>query len=43
VETISTDLREFCEKHVHRQPHQYWANPTERARAYVSRYDPPWL
>jgi hypothetical protein len=43
VETISSDLREFCEKHVHRKPCQYWADPTERARAYVGRYDPPWL
>ncbi|MGW6200662.1 hypothetical protein ACWF0M_31260 [Kribbella sp. NPDC055110] len=43
VETISSDLQEFCERHVHRQPHQYWADPTERARAYVSRHDPPWL
>jgi hypothetical protein len=43
VETITIDLREFCEEHVHRQPHQYWADPTERARAYVARYDPPWI
>jgi hypothetical protein len=43
VDTITSNLREFCEAHVHRQPHQYWADPTERARAYVARHAPPWL
>lgn len=40
--TITVGLAEFCEQHYHRMPHQYWRNPSQRARAYVGRHQPPW-
>ncbi|MEV6526573.1 hypothetical protein AB0M43_32040 [Longispora sp. NPDC051575] len=39
---ITSSLAEFCDRHTHRMPHQYWADPLPRARAYVSRHVPPW-
>ena len=39
---ITTGLAEFCAQHYSRMPHQYWSDPTERARAYIGRFPPPW-
>ncbi|WP_412538061.1 hypothetical protein R8Z50_19595 [Longispora sp. K20-0274] len=39
---ITVSLDEFCERHQHRKPHQYWADPRPRALAYVTRFGPPW-
>lgn len=39
---VTTDLGQFCQDHHHRMPHEYWDDPRPRARAYVSRYPPPW-
>ncbi|MGV9214261.1 hypothetical protein ACTFTM_20580 [Micromonospora sp. RB23] len=41
--TITEDLAEFCDKHRHRLPDEYWQDPFPRARRYVGRYTPPWL
>jgi hypothetical protein len=40
--TITVGLAEYCERHYSRMPHQYWHDPTERAREYVVRHRPPW-
>ncbi|MFU8875031.1 hypothetical protein [Micromonospora sp. SL4-19] len=39
---IIEGLAEFCEKHHHRMPNQYWHDPILRARDYLGRYLPPW-
>ncbi|WP_406081358.1 hypothetical protein [Micromonospora sp. NBC_00858] len=39
---ITDSLAEFCEKHHHRMPNQYWHGPLPRAHDYVGRYTPPW-
>ncbi len=42
IELTST-LAEFCKRHDHRMPDQYWNDPLPRAREYVGRYLPPWV
>jgi hypothetical protein len=39
---ITDSLAEFCERHIHRMPHQYWRDPLPRARDYIDRFTPPW-
>jgi hypothetical protein len=39
---VDPDLDEFCRKHRHRLPHQYWRDPRPRARAYLALAEPPW-
>ncbi|MGC4747027.1 hypothetical protein ACLQ28_15395 [Micromonospora sp. DT201] len=39
---ITESLAEFCQKHHHRLPNQYWHDPRPRARDYIGRYIPPW-
>lgn len=39
---ITVGLADFCDEHHHRMPHEYWRNPTPRARAFVARHQPPW-
>ena len=39
---VTVSLAEFCEQHYHRMPDQYWCDPSERARQYVDRHQPPW-
>ncbi|MHA4950957.1 hypothetical protein ACX27O_26910 [Micromonospora sp. SD19] len=39
---ITEGLAEFCQKHHHRTPDQYWHDPRPRARDYIGRYIPPW-
>lgn len=40
---IRSDLAGFCGDQYHRVPADYWEDPWERARAYVRRFEPPWL
>jgi hypothetical protein len=39
---IAVDLAEFCAGHLHRMPHEFWADPIPRASGYLRRYPPPW-
>lgn len=39
---ITGELTDFCERHHHRLPHQYWRDPLPRARDYLARFAPPW-
>ncbi len=39
---LSAGLGEFCRRHNHRLPDQYWQDPIPRARSYLSRHPPPW-
>jgi hypothetical protein len=39
---ITYGLAEFCERHMHRMPHQYWHDPLPRARHYIDHFAPPW-
>jgi hypothetical protein len=40
---ITGGLAEFCEQHYSRMPHQYWQDPSQRAREYVCLHQPPWV
>ncbi|MEP9364943.1 hypothetical protein ABLE68_18415 [Nocardioides sp. CN2-186] len=39
---IDGSLADFCGAQAHRMPHEFWADPMPRARAYVARFRPPW-
>jgi len=39
---IEDDLTAFCARHHHRMPEQYWANPSSRARGYITQFSMPW-
>ncbi|GIG61348.1 hypothetical protein Lfu02_57200 [Longispora fulva] len=39
---ITVGLDEFCARHHHRLPDQYWSDPRPRALEYAGRHVPPW-
>lgn len=40
---VRSRLADFCGDQWHRMPKDYWEDPSARARAYVRRFEPPWL